>query len=62
MFIRAFRDYGYLENQGIGIRRKVIPQMEQYNGRSLDFDATEDYFKVTLRKKENWSKMMRNAD
>lgn len=52
MFVRVFRDYGYLEDQGIGIRRKVIPQMEQYNGCPPDFEATEDYFKVTLRKKE----------
>ncbi|MCY4610279.1 MAG: putative DNA binding domain-containing protein [Gammaproteobacteria bacterium] len=52
MFIRVFRDYGYLEDQGIGIRRRVIPQMEEYNGCSPDFEATEDYFKVTLRKKE----------
>lgn len=48
--IRIFKDYGYLENHGMGIRRKVIPAMLQKNGREPDFDATEDHFKVTLWK------------
>ena len=48
---RIFRDYGYLEQQGMGIRLKVIPLMLQENGREPDFEATEDRFKVTLWKK-----------
>lgn len=48
--IRIFKDYGYLENHGMGISRKVIPAMLQKNGREPDFDATEDHFKVTLWK------------
>ncbi len=47
---RIFRDYSYLENQGMGIRRKVIPLMKKYNDTEPIFKATEDYFKVTLRK------------
>lgn len=47
---RIFRDYGYLEQQGIGIRRKVIPLMLEHNGREPDFKSTEDHFKVTLWK------------
>ncbi len=48
---RIFRDYGYLEDQGMGIRRKVIPLMLEKNGREPDFEATEDAFAVTLWKK-----------
>ena len=49
--IRIFREYGYLENQGMGIRRKVIPLMKEKNGNEPDFEATADHFKVTLWKK-----------
>ena len=48
---RIFRDYGYLEDQSMGIRRKVIPLMLEKNGREPGFEATEDAFKVTLWKK-----------
>lgn len=48
---RIFRDYGYMEHQGMGIRQKVIPLMKKHNGTEPDFEATEDYFKVTLWKK-----------
>ncbi len=47
---RIFRDYGYLEQQGMGIRLKVIPLMLEHNGREPDFKSTEDHFKVTLWK------------
>ena len=50
--VRIFRDYGYVEDQGIGIRRKVIPLMRRHNEREPDFEATEDHFKVTLWKKQ----------
>ncbi len=50
--VRIFRDYGYVEDQGIGIRRKVIPLMRQHNDREPDFEVTEDHFKVTLWKKQ----------
>ena len=50
--IRIFRDYGYLEDQGMGIRRKVIPLTLEHTGRDADFEATEEHFKVTLWKKK----------
>lgn len=49
--VRIFRDYGYLEDQGMGIRRKVIPLTLKHTGREPEFDATEDHFKVILWKK-----------
>lgn len=48
---RIFREYGYLEEQGMGIRRKVIPLMLERNGREPDFEETEDAFKVILWKR-----------
>ena len=47
---RVFRDYGYLELQGMGIRRKVIPLMQEKNLVEPEFEATENNFKVILRK------------
>ena len=48
--IEILRDYGLMEHQGMGIRRKVIPLMLKHNHRKPEFEASEDYFKVTLRK------------
>ena len=44
------RDYGFIEGRGMGIRLKVIPLTLENNGREPRFEATEDYFKVTLLK------------
>ena len=49
--VRVLRDYGFMDDRGMGIRRKVIPLMNEHNGTEPEFEATEDYFKVTLRKK-----------
>ena len=48
--VRILRDYGLMDDRGMGIRRKVIPLMLEHNGREPDFDAADDYFKVVLRK------------
>lgn len=49
--IRIFRDYGYLEDQGMGIRRKVIPLMLEHTKTEPEFEVTEEHVKVTLWKK-----------
>ena len=48
--VRILHDYGFVENYGMGIRRKVIPLMRKNNGCEPEFDATEDYFRVILPK------------
>lgn len=48
--VSVLRDCGLIEHQGMGIRRKVIPLMKKHNGTEPTFEATEDYFKVMLRK------------
>ena len=47
--VRILRDYGMMDDRGMGIRRKVIPLMREQNGSEPEFEATDDYFKVTLR-------------
>ena len=48
--VNILRDYDFMEHRAMGIRRKVIPLTRVHNGTDPEFDATEDYFKVTLRK------------
>ena len=48
--VNLLRDYEFMEHRGMGIRRKVIPLTRAHNGTEPEFDATEDYFRVTLRK------------
>ena len=48
--VNILRDYDFMEHRGMGIRRKVIPLTRAHNGTDPEFDATDDYFKVTLRK------------
>ena len=49
--VNIFRDYGFVEDRGMGIRVKVIPLMQKKNSSEPEFDATEDHFRVTLYKK-----------
>ena len=48
--VRILRDYGLMDDRGMGIRRKVIPLMRERNGTEPDFEATGDHFRVTLWK------------
>ncbi len=48
--VRILRDYGIMDDRGMGIRRKVIPLMREHNRTDPEFEAAEDYFKVTLGK------------
>lgn len=52
---RFARDYGYMEDRGMGIRRKVIPLVIEKNKQEPVFEITGeitgDYFKVILKKR-----------
>ena len=39
-----------MEDQGMGIRRIVIPLMKEKNESEPEFEAAENYFQVTLWK------------
>lgn len=48
--VNILRDYDFMEHRGMGIRRKVIPLTRAHNGTEPEFEATDDYFKVILRR------------
>ena len=48
--VRILRDYGLMDDRGMGIRRQVVPLMREQNGVAPRFEAHEDYFRVTLPK------------
>lgn len=54
------RDYSYVDARGMGVRTKVIPLMRSY-GTEPDFDATEDYFKTVLHRRQPEKKTVQNV-
>jgi len=52
ILIRYSRDYGYMDDRGMGIRKKVIPLMIENNKSEPEFKVTEDFFKVILKKRK----------
>lgn len=55
IIMEFMRDYGYVDFRGMGLRTKVIPLMRSHNGCEPIFEATEDYVKVILPKKNGAS-------
>ena len=46
----TLRDYSYSDARGMGVRNKIIPLMRAQNGVDPEFEATEDYLRLTLRR------------
>jgi ATP-dependent DNA helicase RecG len=44
------RDYGYLENLGMGVRLKIVKGMIDHNGKEPGLVEEEERFTVTLYK------------
>ena len=42
------RDYRLTDTCGMGVRRKIVPLTRQWSGRDAEFEATEDFVRVTL--------------
>ena len=53
LIMEVLRDYGYVDYRGMGIRTKVIPLMRRINHAEPIFEATEDYVKTVLPKKQS---------
>ncbi len=53
MIMEVLRDYKYVDFRGMGVRYKVIPLMRRFNGAEPVFEATEDYLKTILLKKQS---------
>ncbi len=48
--VSVLRDYGYVEGRGMGVRKKIIPLLQQANGIHPEFEATEDYVRLRMRR------------
>ncbi|MBL9028969.1 MAG: hypothetical protein JNK42_00650 [Caedimonas sp.] len=53
LMVSLLRDYGYVDARGMRVRTKVIPLMKSENNQEPIFEATDDYVKVTLRRKSD---------
>jgi len=51
IIMEVLRDYGYVDERGMGVRTKVIPLMRRSNHADPIFEATEDYLKTILPRK-----------
>lgn len=52
LIMEVLRDYGYVDSRGMGVRTKIIPLMKQLNRKEPIFEATDDYLKTILPRKE----------
>ncbi|MEZ5581921.1 MAG: ATP-binding protein [Candidatus Competibacteraceae bacterium] len=50
LIVEVLRDYGYVEARGMGVRNKIIPLLTEQNGVPPEFQATEDYLKLVMRR------------
>lgn len=50
LIVEVLRDYGYVDARGMGVRKKIIPLLRNLNGVDPEFEATEDYLRLTLWK------------
>lgn len=48
IIMEVMRDYGYVEQRDMGVRRKIVPLKRNFTGRDAQFEATEDFVRVTL--------------
>ena len=46
--MEVMRDYGYVEQRGMGVRRKIVPLTREFTGRDAEFEATDDFVRVSL--------------
>lgn len=48
IIVEVLRDYGYVDARGMGVRRKIVPLVRQYTGADPDFEATDDFLRITF--------------
>lgn len=48
VIMEMMRDYGYVEQRGMGVRRKIVPLTRDFTGRDAVFEATDDFVRVIL--------------
>lgn len=52
LMMEILRDYAYVDARGMGVRRKVVPLMKEANEAEPVFEATDDYLKTVLPRKQ----------
>lgn len=55
LIMEILRDYAYVDSRGMGVRTKVIPLMRKFNQAEPIFEATDDYLKTILPRKQSRS-------
>ncbi len=53
LIVEVLRDYGYVDARGMGVRNKIIPLLREQNGVEPEFQATEDYLQLVMRRHHN---------
>ncbi len=48
VIMEVMRDYGYVEQRGMGVRRKIVPLSRDFAGRDAMFEVTDDFVRVML--------------
>lgn len=46
--MEVMRDYGYVEQRGMGVRRKIVPLTRDFAGSDAAFEASDDFVRVSL--------------
>ena len=49
LIVEVLRNHGYVDARGMGVRRKIIPLLQEHNGTEPEFDATDDYLNLVMR-------------
>lgn len=52
LIMEVMREYNYVEERGMGIRTKVIPQVKAITGKEPEFATDEDCLKITMNRDE----------
>jgi ATP-dependent DNA helicase RecG len=60
--MEVMRDYGYVEQRGMGVRRKIVPLTRAFAGRDAVFEATDDFVRVSLPARRSSDERTLNAD
>lgn len=48
IIMEVMRDYGYVEQRGMGVRRKIVPLTREYAGKDVMFEVTDDYVRLLI--------------
>jgi ATP-dependent DNA helicase RecG len=48
IIFEVLRNYGYVDARGMGVRRKIVPVIQEYSGKEAVYEITEDYVRLTI--------------